>query len=445
MRVWMVVLGAGLMGGCIKSINGFGTPQANSLAPSPNVFLRNSFDTDPSSYLGRFMPEGLLALDESAGMSLACSEHISWRYVDGGGVKYTEFLQASTEASARIGVPVFAGSKGQGSNSSIVRVEYELTGKMIAEIDDPVAFNACCDSSPDQCTTRYVGEFIQGTGSVYHLSDESVTFDAQGNHPAGVGGEMDFEHGISWKRAVEFPNPIYFAFKVAGTGHQRASTGTCSSWGQSIPVKDGRSYVIGVSRESKSETSARNRAVTNATVQAAAAGLIEYEYYGEELPPGTATAVIPEDWCVEATETAKGTRYIARVLAWAPISDAVADPGIDDSSDESDEAPTSVRPPAHHPDDAESDEEAAPPDVSIPTTPEESPSEVKDDTEASDEVIEAPDEVTDESEDVESDDVEGPADRLERAPPKSIEKPSAPRVGPGGPAKRRPRRGGRGS
>lgn len=438
MRVWMLVVGAGLMGGCIKSPIGFGTPQANSLAPSPNVFLRNSFDTDPSSYLGRFMPEGLLALDESAGMSLACSEHITWRYVDGGGVKYTEFLQASTEASARIGVPVFAGAKGQGSSSSIVRVEYELTGKMIAEIDDPVAFNACCDSSPDQCTTRYVGEFIQGTGSVYHLSDESLTMDAHGNHPAGVGGDMDFERGISWKRAVEFPNPIYFAFKVAGTGHHQASTGTCSSWGQSIPAKDGRSYVIGVSRESKSETSARNRAITNATVQAAAAGLIEYEFYGEELPPGTVTSVNPEDWCVEATETAKGTRYIAKVLAWAPISDAVADPGITDSSGEDDEAPTSVRPPAHHTDDSESDDEAAPPDVSIPTTPEEPPSEVGDDTEASDEVV-------DESDDVESDEVDRPGDRFEPTPPKSVEKPSAPRVGSGGPAKPRPGRGGLGS
>ena len=117
MRVWMLVLGAGLLGGCLKSTKGFGVPQANSLAPSPNVFLRNSFDTDPSTYLGRFIPEGLEALDESAGMSLACSEHISWRYVEGGGVKYTEFLQASSEASARLGVPVFASAKGKGSSN----------------------------------------------------------------------------------------------------------------------------------------------------------------------------------------------------------------------------------------------------------------------------------------------------------------------------------------
>ena len=33
-----------------------------------------------------------------------------------GGVKYTEFLQASSEASARLGVPVFASAKGKGSS-----------------------------------------------------------------------------------------------------------------------------------------------------------------------------------------------------------------------------------------------------------------------------------------------------------------------------------------
>ena len=453
MRVWMLVLGAGLLGGCLKSTKGFGVPQANSLAPSPNVFLRNSFDTDPSTYLGRFIPEGLEALDESAGMSLACSEHISWRYVEGGGVKYTEFLQASSEASARLGVPVFASAKGKGSSNSIVRVEYELTGKMIAEIDDPVAFNACCDASPDQCTTRYVGEFIQGTGSVYHLSDTSMTIDAQGAHPAGVGGDVDVDHGISWKRAVEFPNPIYFAFKVAGTGHQQASTGTCSSWGEAIPIKEGRSYVIGVSREAKTESMARNQAINNATFQAAAAGLIEYEFIGEELPPGTVTAVNTEDWCVEATETDKGTRYVARVLAWAPDADAVAAPILpvedEDEGEATDKDAPSTRPPAHQSGGSDSSSEAdqpTEPEVSVPTTPE-APEGAEETTEApaDAETPEAPADSEDTDED-KGPRIERPTEpateRPARVPAPSVEKPSAPRVGTGEPTKPRPGRGG---
>ena len=44
------------------------------LAPSTNVHLRNSFDTDPSPYLGRFVKDSAQgAFDESSTMSLACS------------------------------------------------------------------------------------------------------------------------------------------------------------------------------------------------------------------------------------------------------------------------------------------------------------------------------------------------------------------------------------
>ena len=97
---------------CAKT-PGMQSPQGPSLAPSSNVFLRNSFDTDPSSYIGRFLPEGLARLDESSAMPLACSKHISYRFVDGGGVKYTEMLNTSSEVSARLGIPIIANGKGK--------------------------------------------------------------------------------------------------------------------------------------------------------------------------------------------------------------------------------------------------------------------------------------------------------------------------------------------
>ena len=110
------------------------------MAPSGNVYLRNSFDTDPSGYLGRFLPAGLQDLDESNGMTMACSEHISWKFVDGGGVKMTEVLNVSSAASARLGVPLIAKGKGSVSSSQVARVSYTLTGKMVSTIDDPGAF-----------------------------------------------------------------------------------------------------------------------------------------------------------------------------------------------------------------------------------------------------------------------------------------------------------------
>ena len=49
-----------LLTGCPKNPG----PQAPSMAPSSNVYLRNSFDTDPSGYIGRFLPAGLTDLDD---------------------------------------------------------------------------------------------------------------------------------------------------------------------------------------------------------------------------------------------------------------------------------------------------------------------------------------------------------------------------------------------
>lgn len=304
---------------CAK-IPGMNGPQAPSLAPSSNVFLRNSFDTDASSYVGRFVPEGMTRLDESDAMALGCSQHITTRFVDGGGVKYTEYLATSTEVGARLGIPVVASAKAGGSSQGLVRVEYTLTGKMIGEIEDPVAFNKCCTQRPDQCTTRYVGEFLQGTGSVYHMANRSANADIDVLTPKGQGaGEL--EHGTQWERAVEFPNPVYFAFKTAGTTHEQPTGTLCDDWNDDLPNHPRRDYVLGVSRkEAKTETAARNRALTNAANTAVMQGLIEYPDLDElddpsvDWEPDKDLGV--QDWCVELVRTDKGERYKAKVLAW---------------------------------------------------------------------------------------------------------------------------------
>ena len=318
-RTLPAVLAAVCLASCAK-IPGMQSPQGPSLAPSSNVFLRNSFDTDASSYVGRFVPEGATRLDESNGMTLACSQHISTRFVEGGGVKYTEYLATSTEVGARLGIPVFASAKGGGSSQGLVRVEYELTGKMIGEIEDPVAFNKCCTQRPDQCTTRYIGEFLQGTGSVYHQADRSANADLDVITPKGQ-GDGGFQHSTEWKRAVEFPNPVYFAFKTAGTTHEQPTGTLCDDWNDDMPRHPRRNYVLGVSRkDAKTETAARNRALTNAANTAVMQGLISYPSL-EELEDETVSwepdkAMAAEDWCVELVRTDKGDRYKAKVLAW---------------------------------------------------------------------------------------------------------------------------------
>ena len=49
-------------------------PQSMSISPSSNVYLRNAFDMDPSSYIGRFVADGDNNLDEASGMSMSCSQ-----------------------------------------------------------------------------------------------------------------------------------------------------------------------------------------------------------------------------------------------------------------------------------------------------------------------------------------------------------------------------------
>ena len=175
-----------------------GVPNGPSAAPSSNVYLRNSFDTDPSIYLGRFIPRNSTDLDEGSAMPLACTQHVTHRFIEGGGVKITETMSVSTEVAARIGVPVVASAQGSGSRTGEVKVEYTLTGKMVAEVADPVAFNECCKAQPDQCTDRFVGEFLQGTGTVYREEARSVDVAGKGTDPqSGVSGRSPGENLLS--------------------------------------------------------------------------------------------------------------------------------------------------------------------------------------------------------------------------------------------------------
>ena len=287
-------------------------PQSMSLAPSANVHLRNSFDTDPSAYLGRFVKDSAKGVyDESSTMALACSEHVTYRRIDGGGVKYTELLEISSAASARLGVPLIADASGSANSNRIVRVSYELTGKMIGEIKDPAAFANCCKTSPDQCTGRYIGEFIEGRGAIYHQT--ANTADGQGsgtNLSSGAGGAVEFSHGTAWERGIEFPNPVFFAFKISETPYSQQAPSACTQFMNTLPPPDeGGIYLLGSTpRPAKDEATARRRALRDATMSA-------YQTFG--VPPDIETAVPVEiqarEWCIDT----QGDRVSAKVLAYA--------------------------------------------------------------------------------------------------------------------------------
>lgn len=285
------------------------TNQPASLVSSSSLWLRNTYDTDPSIYVGRFVPAGVTDLDESNTMVLACSKYITARFIDGGGVEYSEQMQVSTDVALKIGLPVVASGSAGYESSRTARAQYTMTGKLVAEITDPEGFAACCKAQPDQCTDRFIGEFIQGTGSLHHDAERSVELEGQGTNPTnGLSGEGGVSRSAEWQRAAEFPNPVYFAFKVNPTPYTQGLVDTCPSWVEQPPAAVGGVYVIGSADKAWSETNARSAALQNAGGMAAQA-------------VGVSVAVRPESWCVTASKNKRGKpRYNARVLGF--VSDA---------------------------------------------------------------------------------------------------------------------------
>jgi hypothetical protein len=248
-------------------------------------------------------------------MSLACSEHVSYRRVEGGGVQYNELIEVSREASMRLGVPVVASGNIEGSTNRIIRVSYELTGKLIGEITDPSAFADCCAARPDQCSQHYIGEFIEGSGSIYHQAANNVSGSGSGADPtSGVNGDLDFSHGAQWERGITFPNPVFFAFKLSETPYTQQSASSCRDFMNTLPQSDddGIYLLAANSRPAKDEATARSRAMRSATMQA-------YQSFGITQDPNApdAATLMPglqaREWCVEKQED----RYIAKALVYA--------------------------------------------------------------------------------------------------------------------------------
>lgn len=317
-----------LLGGCAL-FGGGPSKDATSISSANRVFLRNSFDMDPSSYIGRFVPRGEQDLDETAAMQLTCSQHISYKFVEAGGVEYSETMAVSSEVAAKIGVPLVASGKASASKSTTVEVKYKLTGKMIGNIEDPAAFAECCKSEPDQCTDRYVGEFLQGTGSVFQSSSTNLAAGGQGRSPQGVEGEGSASHDESVQRVVQFDEPVYFAFKLTETPYTRA-TSACGSWVDTPPTEAGQVFFVGSSRPVRSENMARTGAEQRAKASAMQSvmqipGLNPEDAEGDAAQPQLDPAA--QQWamgmqivesCVETQETARGTKYVGRVLGKLP-------------------------------------------------------------------------------------------------------------------------------
>ncbi len=339
--------------GCPKRVSVPDAPGGTTV-PVRNIYLRTAPDKDPSSYLGRFVPEDTDAseVDESAAMTLPCSKHFTWKYIEAAGSR-DEYFLASTGARLSVGVPALADVAtpvdvqvgASYKRGAVVRAKYEFTGKMIAEPDDPEALEACCEQAAGRCTSRYIGEFIEGKGQIFHGVKRAAGGDATvGVKHVDVG--IEIKDGIEWHQTTEFNEPVYFAFKTSRFILPDADqAGGCDgAWvnGRVPGSVDGEQFV-GVSEVVESERVAREVARRDARIQAIqylgekivtggresrlSSGQIdelrtklESEDFIEFTATGVAELVKDRDYCIEQVETPGGLRYKAKVLSLLPNS-----------------------------------------------------------------------------------------------------------------------------
>jgi hypothetical protein len=304
---------------------------SEGLAPNTgNVYLRSAFDTDPSSYLGRFVPSGTASIDESMARQSRCSEFISWKHIDGGGVTYDHVYQASTEAAASVGVPLVGGGGASAGQNAMVRVQYTLTDKMVAEISDPAAFEDCCRENSASCTELFIGEFIGGTGAIHCGLGQSAAFDLD-VLASGVVTDISIAHGAVWRSSTTFTNPVYFAFRTTDGGRIKPG---CGDWITAAPTSSAGEYFVGVSGSSQpiyDEQASRASAMDSARSQVYSWALQETAASSSRTTNTNGAATVEEmaanssfsgvvgqlkdrNWCVQEEPSGNGTIYKSYVL-----------------------------------------------------------------------------------------------------------------------------------
>jgi hypothetical protein len=180
-----------------------------------------------------------------------------------------------------------------------------------------------------------VGEFIEGTGSIWVAQSSSADGGVL-KALQGAGLEVEASKGVAWSRSRKFPNPVYFAFKVT-----EVPKVDCKALVDSPPKSDKGLYFGSVSEPLPSEKIARDAAMAGAREQAvkylgeaiatgsvsstaiggdAGKALARFsdEQFVQRAAEGLARFVKDELSCVEQSPSVDGPRYTVRTLAFMP-------------------------------------------------------------------------------------------------------------------------------
>ena len=321
--------------------------------PRQSVYLRASFDQDPSGALGQFIPNGTApdALDENVAARTRCSAFLKTTTVKASG-SFDESLNASQGVSGSLGFQPVPSAPGGGveaayGRGAAMRVRYTLTEKMRAEIADPDGFDQCCRAAPDQCADTYIGEMFRGTGEVFQFAGSEAGFKAGGTHAQGVEGALDFKQGAAWQRVSRFEDS-YFAFRTqaarlgAKTAVEAAESEASCGWAEKVPTSLDGQYFVGLSAPAGSESGARELALRDAQVQAvkylgesvststtakgsALEGFLKDATLLQTAASGLTRRVKAERWCkADQHESPDGLKYVSKVLVFFPKNEIEA-------------------------------------------------------------------------------------------------------------------------
>lgn len=311
-------------------------------APSRAIHLRAAFDRDPTTYLGRFLPDGIApeAVDENAAIATSCSKYIRPRVVEAA-QDMDESMYLSKQSNASLGFAPIASISGGQESLRAARVRYRVIRKMQGDIDAD-GLVACCRTDPRQCTGRIIGEFIMGSGSILQVDETRDHIGASGIVPQGANLAAAHDSQDGWRKVNEFEN-VYFAFLTTATPTpliaDTPTTAADCSWCDTLPQRLDGSYFCGISTEAASEAGARDMAMLHARIQAVKfvsetvvstsvsrqslrQGRVEDEQRIAAAAQGIARHVKDEKWCrAEAVPTPEGMRYRTKVLAFIAKSD----------------------------------------------------------------------------------------------------------------------------
>lgn len=302
--------------------------------PERSVFIRASFDDDPSDFIGRFLPKDLApeGIDENAAMiGGRCGKFLDVKTVNASGT-FEQTFNASRGVQGSLGVKPFGSVNAGHTSDTGLLVKYQLKRKMNVTAPDPDALAQCCASAPEQCSDRMIGEFWYGSGSVSQFAGRADEASGSGMYKT-ADASVSIKDGWAWSRVSTFED-AYFAFRVVAGPVK--NTICQQRWWEEVPQSLDGMYFPATASVLAPESKAREEAMRNARrdvirylgeritetykgSSSSLGGALEDTTLVEAAAQGLAERVKDRCWTpVTLRDTPEGPYTEIRVLAFLP-------------------------------------------------------------------------------------------------------------------------------